>query len=196
VLFYRQDSRQIIELGDIKNEKNEVTHTGFIQMTPGRFTTLIERYFLPFTYRKDTRGQKYMVRKSATKEHSSIVLESMELHNTIPSIHRIFTVQLPIIYEGELTFPKVGYDERFWSWLPADSAKINDMEMTLATAKKTLKDLYKEFCFESEQDYINALSALLTPFSEGCLRLGLILGVQFIVMKRIENVVVKISAPE
>jgi len=172
ILFYRQDSRQVVELGDIKNEKNEVTHTGFIQMTPGRFTTLIERYFLPFTYRKDARGQKYMVKKSATKEHSSIVLESKDLHDTIHSIHRIFTVQLPIIYEGELTFPKVGYDERFWSWLPADSAKINDMEMTLATAKKTLKDLYKEFCFESEQDYINALSALLTPFLRGLFKTG------------------------
>jgi len=172
IIFYRQDSRQVVELGAIKNEKNEVTHTGFIQMTPGRFTTLIERYFLPFCYRYSKKGEKFMVQKSMTKNDGGIVLESKILHDIIPSINRIFTVQLPIIYDGQLTFPKIGYDERFWSWLPADSAKISDMNMSLVDAKKILKDLYSEFCFESEQDYVNAISALLTPFLRGLFKTG------------------------
>ena len=172
IIFYRQDSRQIIELGNIKNEKGEITHTGFIIVTPGRFATLIERYFSPWTYKMTKSGQKYKVEKSMNKNDGSIVLESQILQETIPSINRIFNVQLPIIYNGELTFPNVGYDERFRSWLPLDCGKISDMEMPLEKAKELLKEIYKEFCFESKQDYLNALSALLTPFLRGLFKTG------------------------
>ena len=172
IIFYRQDSRQVIELGNIKNEKGEITHTGFITVTPGRFATLIERYFSPWTYKTTKSGQKYKVEKSMNKNDGSIVLESQILQETIPSINRIFNVQLPIIYNGELTFPNVGYDERFRSWLPLDCGKISDMEMPLDKAKELLKEIYKEFCFESKQDYFNALSALLTPFLRGLFKTG------------------------
>jgi len=172
IIFYRQDSRQVIELGNIKNEKGEITHTGFIIVTPGRFATLIERYFSPWTYKTTKNGQKYKVEKSMNKNDGSIVLESQILQETIPSINRIFNVQLPIIYNGELTFPNVGYDERFRSWLPLDCGKISDMEMPLDKAKKLLKEIYKEFCFESKQDYLNALSALITPFLRGLFKTG------------------------
>lgn len=171
-IFWRQDSRQIIELGDIKNEKGEITHTGFIQITPGRFTTLVEKYFAPWTYKYAKNGNKYMVEKSMTKNDGSIVLESQILQETIPSINRIFNVQLPIIYDGELTFPKTGYDPRFRSWLPIDAGKIGDMNMPLEEAKGVLKEVYKEFCFESEQDYFNAISALITPFLRGLFKTG------------------------
>jgi len=172
IMFYRQDSRQVIELGNIKNEDGEVTHTGFIPITPGRFTTLVERYFAPWTYKMTKSGQKYMVEKSMTKNDGSIVLESKIIEDGLPSINRIFNVQLPIIYKGNLTFPKVGYDERFRSWLPIDCGKIENMEMPLEEAKAILKEIYQEFCFEGEQDYLNALSALLTPFLRGLFKTG------------------------
>jgi len=172
IMFYRQDSRQVIELGDIKNKDGEITHTGFIPVTPGRFSTLIERYFAPWTYRMAKSGKKYMVEKSMTKNDGSIVLESKIIEEGLPSIDRIFTVQLPIIYKGELTFPKTGYDERFRSWLPMDCGKIGDMNMTLDEAKEILKEVYGEFCFESKQDYYNAISALLTPFLRGLFKTG------------------------
>ncbi len=172
IIFYRQDSRQIVELGDIRNEKDEVTHTGFITVTPGRFSTLIERYFSPWTYRIARSGDKYKVKKSMTKNDGSIVLESKILQEGIPSINRIFNVQLPIIFDGELTFPKIGYDPRFRSWLAIDCAKIDNMNMPLEEAKDIIKNIYKEFCFEREQDYYNAISALITPFLRGLFKTG------------------------
>jgi len=172
VLFYRQDSRQIIELGDIKNEEDQVTHTGFIPVTSGRFATLIERYFVPWTYRIAKSGQKFIVEKSMTKNDGGIVLESKIIEDGLPSINRIFNVQLPIIYKGELTFPKIGYDERFRSWLPMDCGKISDMGMPLEEAKAILKEVYKEFCFEGEQDYYNAIAAMMTPFLRGLFTTG------------------------
>ena len=172
VLFYRQDSRQIIELGDIKNEEDQITHTGFIPVTAGRFATLIERFFVPWTYRMSKSGKKFVVEKSMTKNDGSIVLESKIIEEGLPSINRIFNVQLPIIYKGELTFPKTGYDDRFRSWLPMDCGKITDMEMTLEEAKNILKEVYKEFCFEGEQDYYNAIAAMMTPFLRGLFKTG------------------------
>ena len=171
-IFWRQDSRQVVELGDIKNENGEITHTGFILVTPGRFSTLIEKYFAPWTYRIGKNGQKYQVEKTMNKNDASIVLESEILQEGLPCINRIFNVQLPIIYNDELTFPKIGYDERFRSWLPRDSGKISDMNMSLDDAKKLLNEIYQEFCFQSEQDYFNALSALMTPFLRGLFTTG------------------------
>lgn len=172
ILFYRQDSRQIIELGDIKNEKGETTHTGFIQVTPSRFSTLIERYFLPWTYKMTRAGIKYKVEKSTTKTDGSIVLESHILQEGIPSINRIFTTQNPIIYNGVLTFPKLGYDERFRSWLAVESPKIGDMNMPIEKAIEIIDDIFKEFCFETEQDRVNAISAFITPFIRGLFKTG------------------------
>ena len=172
VLFYRQDSRQIIELGDIKNEEDQVTHTGFIPVTAGRFSTLIERFFVPWTYRISKTGKKFVVEKSMTKNDGSIVLESKIIEEGLPSINRIFNVQLPIIYKGELTFPKIGYDDRFRSWLPMDCGKITEMGMPLEEAKEILKEVYKEFCFEGEQDYYNAIAAMMTPFLRGLFTTG------------------------
>lgn len=73
----------------------------------------------------------------------------------------------PIIYNGKLTFPHKGYDIRFGSWLPYDSPEIIDTNMSLKEAKQLLCELYSEFCFQSSQDYSNAVSALLTPFLRG-----------------------------
>ena len=171
-LFYRQDSRQIIEIGDIKNEKEEITHTGFIIMNSSRFSTLIEKYFIPWTWKSTRSGKKYKVDKSMTKTDGSIVLESHILKDGLPSVNRIFTTQLPILYNGNLTFPELGYDKRFCSWLPTESANIDNMEMPLKEAKEIIHDIFKEFCFEREQDYFNAISAFITPFLRGLFQTG------------------------
>ncbi len=172
ILFYRQDSRQVVELGMIKNVEGEITHTGFIPIKSSRFITLVERYFNPWTTIYKKGGGSFTINKSMTKDVGNTVLESHILHNKLPNINRIFTVQLPIIYNNELTFPKSGYDKRFNSWLPYNSPIISNMEMPLNEAKEVIYEVFKEFCFENKQDYINSISALLTPFLRGLFKTG------------------------
>jgi hypothetical protein len=172
ILFFRQDSRQVIELGTIKNEDGEISYTGFVPIKPSRFVTLIEKYFKPWGWVFKKSGEKFPVNKSMTKDVSNTVLESHILHEGIPSINRLFTVQLPVIYNGELTFPQTGYDKRFRSWLSKDAPVITDMNMSIEEAKKVLYEVFKEFCFETKQDYVNAISALLTPFIRGLFKTG------------------------
>jgi hypothetical protein len=71
-----------------------------------------------------------------------------------------------MLVEGELMFPKEGYDERFQSWLPFGSPKINP-DMPVDEAVMIINLIFGEFCFETETDKIKAISALLTPFIRG-----------------------------
>jgi len=172
VLFYRQDSRQVIEIGTLKDIEDKIIQTGFIPIKSSRFVTLVENYFIPWCKIFKKGGGSFEVIKSMTKDCGNTVLDSQVFQEGLPNINRIFTVQNPIIYKGDLTFPKEGYDKRFNSWLPHDAPKITNMEMSLEDAKKLIYDIFKEFCFETRQDYMNAISALLTPFLRGLFNTG------------------------
>lgn len=166
-VFYRTDARQIIEIGKIKNVEGEEKYLGFVPIIPARFITLVEKYYTPgrtaFTKEKGI----FFSKKSLTKELSSILLAAEVLHQELPQIERVFTIPLPILHEDKLTFPEKGYDKRFLSWLPHDAPKIKDTELPLKAAKEIIKKIFHEFCFETEQDYHNAIAALLTPFVRG-----------------------------
>ena len=169
-LFFRPDSRDIVEIGKVKIQKTgEEIYTGFIKMKPNRFITLIENYFIPgHEIWNEHRKCLEFKKKSMGKEIADTSLHSDIMQQSLPQINRIFTIPIPIMYEGKLTFPNRGYDERFCSWLPHNAPKIEDSEMKLEDAKKMIEEvIMSEFCFRGEQDKINAISALLTPFLRG-----------------------------
>jgi len=172
-IFYRVDSKEIMEIGKIKQlESEDLTYTGFLFMNPSRFITVVEEFLTPGVYVKventNGNGNKIVFKpRSMTAELAKTVLSSDILQQALPQISRIFTIPIPIIYNGELTFPKKGYDERFGSWLSYDSPELTYPDMTLKEAKSIFKEIFKEFCFQGKRDYINALSALLTPYLRG-----------------------------
>jgi len=168
-IFYRPDSKDIVEIGRLKLHKTgEEIFTGFISVKPNRFITLIEKYASigVYTLNQDTRIYEFK-EKSLSSEVANTVLSSHILQQALPQITRIFTIPLPIMYEGDLTFPKKGYDIRFSSWLPYNSPEISNPDMNLEEAKGVIERMFKEFCFETKQDYINAIAGLLTPFLRG-----------------------------
>lgn len=165
-LFYRTDSREIVEIGRVKMEDEEDEYIGFVPIKPNRFITLLEQYITPGLFEKEE-GQWIFKPKSITGDLGKTLLVSQILEDALPKIDRIFTVPIPIIYKGKLTFPKKRYDSRFKSWLPNDAPEIINPEMSLEGAKKIIKEIFKEFCFKSHQDYINSISGLLSPFLRG-----------------------------
>jgi len=174
-LFYRPQSKDVVEIGvykeDNKEDDEEDQYICFDVITPSRFITLIENYVVPGIIKIETgfdgRKEAVFKYKSITSEVSKTVISAGVFQNHIYKIERIFTVPLPIIYKGELTFPKQGYDERFKSWLPFDAPKIDNLDMNLEEAKETIINIYKEFCFKSPQDLTNAIAGLITPFLKG-----------------------------
>ena len=171
-IFFRADSREVVEIGKIKEEETEQIYTGFITIESSRFITLAETFFSPVTEIsvKNELGEivwKGYKQKSMSGFLANTVLKSPMLEDILPHINRILTVPLPIIYNKKLTFPKQGYDERFKSWMPYDSPKITQPDMKLEEANKILYEIFKEFCFKNKQDYTNAIAGLLTPFLRG-----------------------------
>lgn len=166
-IFFRPDAKDIVEITTLKTKDGE-KFSGFTEITPCRFITLAEQYFVPgiFILNKEDQSLQFK-KKSMDSSLAKTVLESNNLQQALPQIQRIFPIPIPIIYEGELTFPTKGYDSRFNSWRPFDSPEIIEPEMSLETAKKIIKDVFKEFCFQTKQDYYNAIAALLTPFLRG-----------------------------
>ncbi|MBU4300971.1 MAG: hypothetical protein KKB09_07190 [Nanoarchaeota archaeon] len=168
ILFFKSDIREIVEIRKIKlNKDSEESFTGFVNLRPSRFITLAEKYFVPFTYVKLKNGNFEEKEKSMNSDLANTLLCSEIMQSGLPIINRIFTVQMPIIYKEKLTFPKSGYDARFNSWMPLDAPIIENPDMTLDEAKEIIKLTLQEFCFETDQDKINAISALLTPFLRG-----------------------------
>ena len=169
VLFYRPETKKIVEVNKIEHvNKDKTTFDGFVDMTNGRFVTIIERYFKPYTT-VITKNGKMTFGKSLPQSGSGPVMESDDFRARIPIINRQFLVPIPILHEGELTWPKPGYDFRFGSSLPHNAPKI-DPDMPLDDALKLIHHIYEEFCFEDkEKDEAKAIAALLTPFTKGLL---------------------------
>jgi hypothetical protein len=165
-IFFRPESRDIIEVGNIIDKDKNEDYLGFIIQRPPRFITLAERYFTPYKIKK-TQYETTPLEKSMTSDISNTLLSSANLQNKLLKIRRIFTIPIPILYNNTLTFPKKGYDERFYSWRPYDSPEITNPDMSIEEAKNTIHEIFNEFCFQTNQDYTNAIAALLTPFLRG-----------------------------
>jgi hypothetical protein len=166
-LFYRHEAKDIVEISRVKGCEEEMTYTGFLEITPNRFISLIERYIIPKIEVTGKGGIVNIFEKSMNKESASVILSSQEFQESLPQISRIFTIPLPILYKDELTFPNRGYDKRFNSWLPYNAPNITTDNMTLADAKELIDIMLKEFCFKNELARTNAIAALLTPFLRG-----------------------------
>jgi len=169
ILFFRNDSKEVVEVGKLKNEKEQI-YTGFRAVKPGRFITLAERYIVPGNRVAIGKGENVVFEfqpKSMTADLANTVLQSPILEDSLLNINRIFTVPLPIMHNDGLTFPKKGYDIRFQSWLPYNSPEIINPTMSLEEAKKIIYEILKEFVFKTNQDYINAIAGLITPFLRG-----------------------------
>lgn len=167
-LFYRINTRDIVEIGMIKLQKDgSEMYYGFRIVTPPRFITVCEQFFEPVTQKIDFGSNIFLLKKSMGSELANILLASEKLQHSLPQVIRIFTVPLPILYNNELTFPKKGYDARFSSWCPHDSPEINNEKMTLEEAKEIIEKIFKGFCFKTNEDKDMAIAALLTPFLRG-----------------------------
>ena len=166
ILFYKPNSNQIVEVGKIKlRNKEENFYIGFRVIKDKRFITLVEKYANVGEMIKGKFGEFFMP-KSLSTYTAGVVLCSAIIEEALPQIERIFTIPIPIMHNGKLTFPKRGFDERFNSWMNDDAPEITQ-DITLEEAKEIIKKVFSEFCFLKPQDKTNAIAGLLTPFLRG-----------------------------
>jgi hypothetical protein len=164
VLFYRPESKNIVEIGRMKNGDGHYIEIGFKIVNGNRFITLVEILIKPWATIFTKNGSMIII-KSMSQTVANQVLESKQFQEKLPVINRIFDIQIPIIHNGKLTFPKRGYDARFNSWLSRNTPDIIDIP--LEDAVFNLKNIFKEFPFKNKSDESKAIAGLLTPFLRG-----------------------------
>jgi len=172
ILFYNVAQREVVRLGmvamDKKNGKNEKT-LGFIIVQQADFITKLEADFDIGSWVKvkdpQTKEEDWVFEaRNISKDQANTVLKSVDqFRENLPIVQNLYPVQMPMIKDGKLCLLKKGYDIEMFSWVPENAPSIRT-DMTLEEAKGIIDKIYSEFCFNGEQDRINAKAALLTPF--------------------------------
>jgi len=168
-LFIRDTLKEVMEISSSKDIEGKEKGISFTIVKPHKFITLIEKYSYPVVEEFDKHRNPFLVKKSMGSELANTLLQSPQFQEELPLIERIFSTGYPI-YDREnnkLTFVGEGYDKKFRSWLPANAPRIVNPLMSLEEAKEIINSMYKEFCFKTPQDKVNAIAGLLTPFLRG-----------------------------
>lgn len=166
---YREFCVQKLEMMPVKDfdKKKKIEILGFKAISPSELVTYCEKYIVPgIVYFDKSVHQDVFEPESIPANTAKTIMDSEIFKSNLPLIDVIYEAPIPILTDGVLAFPSEGYDERFQSWLPYDSPKI-DTNISLEDGKKLISFIYAEFCFETEQDRTNAIAALLTSFIRG-----------------------------
>lgn len=168
LLFYNPIDRTVIKLAlQTVSAKSDVQVIGFQQVRATEFITFLERFFVVGINKSSKNRFSRFVEKSLNPNSANILLNSeYQLQAKLPVLERIYNVPIPMVRTNSppvLVFPTKGYDENLLSWLPPESPEVKT-DMPLDKARSIIEQIYKEFCFKSEQDRINAIASLLTPF--------------------------------
>ena len=161
-LFYRINTDEIVRIGPVDLDKKGMQVLGLIPINADSLITFLEEDFK--FYSTEHNGKLI---KSIGSNLAKVILSSLDQFKTkLPVIKRLFPVPIPYLIDGKLSFPKRGYDSTHFSFMPFNTPEI-DPNMPLDKAKEILNHIYEEFAFTSEQDRVNAIAHLLTPFCRG-----------------------------
>lgn len=152
-------------------------------MTKEGFTTFIEGYVIPFTWKKvkeeaeaSSSAEEKLVRQVRTMSvgDAGRCLESLELLRRLPKLMRVNQVRLPVRRKsGAIELLPAGYDEESGILTLEDEALQYDEDLSLDEAVDVLRDLLGSFPFEGEcrEDrevfLASHVAAMLTAFCMG-----------------------------
>jgi hypothetical protein len=164
-IYYRPVDNTLVRVSKIQAGKDEDKQIqGLQEITPKTFITLIENFARLGVVKKDPdTNQTKFLDKSISVQVSDVVMSSDQFKEKMPIIHNVYDVPLPVLNDGELIFPRKGYDDKLYSFLSPNAPDVNK-NLPLAEAKELIEMIFSEFCFESEQDKVNAIAALITPY--------------------------------
>ena len=182
----RPDSKFAIDMGDIIgprevwfNKGEELVWVGlrefsetvkqiaFNEIEPVRVCTEVEIYSETGILERDKdTGDKIFVPVSMSRETAAKMIAAPQFIERIPRIIRILDVAIPVrTSEGDIVFPKRGYDPVLRTWLPHDAPAIHPMPVD--QAREVIRDIYSEFCWANQMSVVNAIARLITPYCKG-----------------------------
>jgi len=138
---------------------------------PVEAITQVERHVEVGVLRKDEAGDSTFVPLSMSEACARVLLAAPHLRESLPSLRRVLDVSLPVMINGNLTYPNPGYDPRFGTFLAADAPDVAYMHIDEARSL-ILDDLLGDketggFCWADEQSKCHAVARIITPFCRG-----------------------------
>lgn len=170
IMFFRPVEDAVVRLEMIPTNDGKERMLGFHEMKKSEFVTFIEKYTSPMitiVVKKKGEDPEFIDKERSMRgDVADITLCSHSFRQKIPIIDKIYNAPMPILKDGNLTFPRPRYDKKLWSWMPLDAPNI-DPNMPLEDAVELIRSIYSEFCFKSDQDKTVAYAGLITPFLRG-----------------------------
>jgi hypothetical protein len=148
-----------------KKFSDKVRCLAFHRLKPAEACTAIEDYVEIGTLTQDECNSRIFSAQSMSERTANVLLQSPQFKRELPRIVRILPMPVPILHDGILVFPSLGYDERFQTH--TDPAAPAVIPMDLKTAKMWLHELLRDFNFDGPQSVTHAVARLLTAACRG-----------------------------
>lgn len=135
---------------------------------PAASVTRFEREIEFGRLRNSKDGEAEFVPDSITKPE--VLLKSPELRDGLLRIQRILDTPVPVIHQGEIVFPKHGYDPRFETFVAGKPRAFRPMSQDEAFTwiNELLGNEGNEgFCWDGEQSFVHAVARVITPLCRG-----------------------------
>jgi len=143
----------------------ELTSVGFHALKPIETGTHLEQLVETGFLGQDNFGNKVFEPASLNREWGDKLLHAPQLLSRLPKILRILDGPLPVLHDGGIHLPRPGYNPTLKAYLLPSAPEIKTMPVN--EARQLIHETLEDFCFESEQAAIHAVSRLLTPFCKG-----------------------------
>jgi hypothetical protein len=136
-----------------------------------RFRTWITHHVTPgYTKKVKNTGCYEFLTDTLTESDSKAVLASDHLRQSLPKVSRIINFPMPMMHEGEIVIPKVGYNAETETYLLPGAPEINYSMPLDETKDIILNKVLGGFCFKVDdegQSKVHAIARILTPYFRG-----------------------------
>lgn len=137
-----------------------------------KFRTWITYHVLPGIYKKAKVNEHEVLmfyNSTISESTSKAVLASDQLKKNLLEIERVIDFPMPMVCNGEVFIPKVGYNQETKTYLRSGFPEI-DYNMSLDVAKDIIDTMLRDFCFKRDdigQSKCHAIARILTPYFRG-----------------------------
>ena len=152
-------SISVITLGD------DYECFGFHPVTTVEAGTNLEQHLQTGKLKRDAAGDTVFLPQSLKRDSAAYLLSAKQLLERLPKVTRILDSPIPILKDGEIFYPKLGYDPALQCFISPHSPVLS--EISYEDSLKLIDELLEDFCFANQQAKTNAIAKLLSPFCRG-----------------------------
>ena len=136
----------------------------FREITPVTACAGIERFMVPVAVEKGGIHESLQMPRSFDREMMAKLLAAPQFVQQLPVISRVISVPLAIIdpKTGRLVDLQPGYNPGHELFLDPEFGRFDIIGADEAVV--ILRNLLRDFCFETEQDRIHAIARIITPY--------------------------------